>query len=154
MADRISPEARSRLMTRVKRSDTKPELVVRKLMHARGWRYRLHVKGMPGTPDMVFPSRRAVLFVNGCFWHGHTCRLGRLPSSRPEFWGPKIQANRERDGRKITQLVSEGWRVMTVWQCSLNKPEVVLPQIEGFLRSTANVAETAAMTYPLRGNDA
>ncbi|MBY3558575.1 very short patch repair endonuclease [Rhizobium laguerreae] len=154
MADRISPEDRSRLMAKVKRSNTKPEMVVRKLMHAHGWRYRLHVKEMPGTPDIVFPSRKAVLFVNGCFWHGHTCRLGRLPSSRPEFWGPKIQANRERDIRKIDQLVADGWRVMTVWQCSLNEPELVLPQIERFLRSTTDVTETAAMKYPTRGNDA
>lgn len=154
MTDRISPEDRSRLMSRVKRSNTKPELVVRRLMHSRGWRYRLHVKGMPGTPDMVFPAWKAVLFVNGCFWHGHACRLGRPPSSRPEFWGPKIQANRERDLRKINQLVSESWRVMTVWQCSLNKPEVALSQIEGFLRSTESIAETTAMTYPSRGIDA
>lgn len=103
---------------------------------------------------MVFPSRKAVLFVNGCFWHGHTCRLGRLPSSRPEFWVPKIQANRERDGRKIGQLTSEGWRVLTVWQCSLSRPEVVLQEMENFLRSTNEVAETAAMMYPPRGDDA
>jgi DNA mismatch endonuclease (patch repair protein) len=141
-------------MAKVKRSNTKPEMVVRRLLHARGWRYRLHVKGMPGTPDLVFPSRKAVLFVNGCFWHGHACRLGRLPSSRPEFWVPKIQANRERDGRKISQLTSEGWRVLTIWQCSLSRPEVVLQEMESFLRSTKDVAETGAMIYPARGDDA
>lgn len=154
MADRMSPADRSLLMAKVKRSNTKPEMVVRRLLHARGWRYRLHVKGMPGTPDLVFPSRKAVLFVNGCFWHGHTCRLGRLPSSRPEFWVPKIRANRERDGRKIGQLTSEGWRVLTIWQCSLSRPEVVLQEIESFLRSTKDVAETSAMIYPARGDDA
>lgn len=144
MADRISPEDRSRLMARVKRSNTKPEIIVRKLLHARGWRYRLHVKGLPGTPDIVFPSRNAILFIHGCFWHGHTCRLGRLPSSRPEFWIPKIQANRHRDQRKIDQLVEAGWRVMTVWQCSLNEPEVALSDIETFLRSQTTTAETLA----------
>jgi DNA mismatch endonuclease (patch repair protein) len=144
MADRISPGDRSRLMARVKRSNTKPEMIVRKLMHARGWRYRLHVKGLPGTPDMVFPSRNAILFINGCFWHGHTCRLGRLPSSRPEFWVPKIQANRDRDQRKIDQLVDVGWRVMTVWQCSLNEPEVALRDVETFLRSQVKTTETLA----------
>ncbi len=154
MADRISPEERSRLMAKVKRSNTKPEVIVRKLLHARGWRYRLHVKGMPGTPDIVFSSRRAVLFVNGCFWHGHTCRLGRLPSTRPEFWGPKIQANRERDRRKIDQLIADGWRAMTIWQCSLKEPEVVLRQIEYFLTSTTAVAETPAIEHPTRGNNA
>lgn len=144
MADRISSEQRSRLMARVKRSNTKPELVVRKLLHARGWRYRLHVKALPGTPDIVFPSRKVALFVNGCFWHGHTCRLGRLPSSRPEFWVPKIQANRERDQRKIDQLSASGWRVLTIWQCSLNKPQVVVEDVETFLRTAISVAETIA----------
>lgn len=144
MVDSISSEQRSRLMRRVKRSNTKPEMIVRQLLHARGWRYRLHVKSLPGTPDIVFPSRKAALFVNGCFWHGHTCRLGRLPSSRPEFWVPKIEANRARDQRKIDQLLAAGWRVMTIWQCSLNKPQVALEDVETFLRTANPVAETVA----------
>ncbi|TBF31489.1 very short patch repair endonuclease [Rhizobium ruizarguesonis] len=144
MVDSLSTEQRSRLMRRVKRSNTKPEMIVRRLLHARGWRYRLHVKTLPGTPDIVFPSRKAALFVNGCFWHGHSCRLGRLPSSRPEFWVPKIEANRARDQSKTDQLMIAGWRVMTVWQCSLNKPEVALEDVETFLRTAIPVAETVA----------
>lgn len=144
MVDSISSEQRSRLMRRVKGSNTKPEMIVRQLLHTRGWRYRLHVKGLPGTPDIVFSSRKAALFVNGCFWHGHTCRLGRLPSSRPEFWVPKIEANRARDQRKTDQLLAAGWRVMTIWQCSLNKPQVALEDVETFLRTAIPVAETVA----------
>lgn len=145
MADTLTPERRSALMTRVGPRDTKPELVVRRMLHAQGWRYRLHRKDLPGTPDLVFAARRAVIFVNGCFWHGHSCRLGRAPKSRPEFWGPKLEANRERDARKIAQLVDASWRVMTVWQCSLSEPETTLAHIESFLRGPARIAETRAM---------
>jgi DNA mismatch endonuclease (patch repair protein) len=145
MADTMTPERRSALMKRVGRRDTKPELVVRRMLHARGWRYRLHRKGLPGTPDLVFATRRAAIFVNGCFWHGHSCRLGRAPKSRTEFWGPKLGANRERDARKIAQLVDTGWRVMTVWQCSLAEPNTALIDIETFLRGPAIIAETRAM---------
>lgn len=145
MADTMTPERRSALMKRVGRRDTKPELVVRRMLHARGWRYRLHRKGLPGTPDLVFATRRAAIFVNGCFWHGHSCRLGRAPKSRAEFWGPKLDANRERDARKIAELVDTGWRVMTVWQCSLAEPDAALTDIELFLRGPATIAETRAM---------
>jgi DNA mismatch endonuclease (patch repair protein) len=148
MVDSLSSEQRSRLMRRVKKSNTKPEMIVRQLLHARGWRYRLHVKSLPGTPDIVFPSRKAALFVNGCFWHGHICRLGRLPSSRPEFWVPKIEANRLRDQRKTDQLLAAGWRVMTIWQCSLNKPKVALEDVETFLRTAIPVAEIVADDTP------
>lgn len=132
-------------MARVGPRDTKPELIVRRMLHANGWRYRLHRRGLPGTPDLVFAGRRAVIFVNGCFWHGHTCRLGRLPKSRPEFWGPKLESNRQRDARKITQLVEAGWRAMTVWQCSLTDRETALADIEAFLRGTAAIAESRAL---------
>lgn len=145
MADTLTRERRSALMKRVGPRDTKPELVVRRMLHARGWRYRLHRKGLPGTPDLVFAARRVAVFVNGCFWHGHRCRLGRAPKSRPEFWGPKLEANRERDARKIAQLVDAGWRVMTVWQCSLAEPDTALADIESFLRGPASIAETRAM---------
>src|SRR5258708_1286568 len=110
MADILTPERRSALMSRVGPRDTKPELTVRQMLHARGWRYRLHRKGLPGTPDIVFPARRAALFVHGCFWHGHSCKLGRRPKTRPEFWAAKIDANKRRDARKVAQLVEAGWR--------------------------------------------
>jgi DNA mismatch endonuclease (patch repair protein) len=131
-------------MKKVRQRDTAPELVVRRLLHARGWRYRLHAKHLPGTPDIVFPVRRAAVFVNGCFWHGHTCKLGRPPKSRPEFWGPKLSANRERDARKVRELKSIGWRVMTVWQCSLIDPARTVGELEIFLRGDGDIAETTA----------
>jgi len=115
------------------------------MLHARGWRYRLHCKGLPGTPDLVFAGRRAVIFVNGCFWHGHSCRLGKLPASRPEFWRPKLEANRQRDARKIAQLVESGWRTMTAWQCSLADRQAALDDIESFLYGSASIAETRAV---------
>lgn len=131
-------------MARIGAKNTKPEMTVRRLLHAAGWRYRLHKRGLPGTPDIVFGSRRAVLFVHGCFWHGHICRLGRQPKSKVEFWQSKMAANRERDARKIAELSGLGWRVMTVWQCSLKQPAVVLSEIEAFLKSNLPIAETQA----------
>jgi DNA mismatch endonuclease Vsr len=142
VADTLSPERRSALMARVGPRNTKPEMIVRRLLHARGWRYRLHRKGLPGTPDLVFPSCRAAIFVHGCFWHGHTCRLGRLPRKRPEFWFAKIAENRDRDARKVAGLVEAGWRAMTVWQCSLLQPDAVIEDIEEFLRSDCKVASS------------
>ena len=142
MVDRLSPERRSALMARIGPKNTKPELTVRRLLHAAGWRYRLHRKGLPGTPDIVFGYRKAALFVHGCFWHGHHCRLGRLPKTRPEFWSEKIAGNRARDARKVDQLVEQGWRVMTIWQCSLKDPDRALHQIEDFLTTPVGIAET------------
>ncbi len=132
-------------MARVGPKNTKPEWIVRSLLHAAGWRYRLHKKGLPGTPDLVFGSRKAVLFVHGCFWHGHSCRLGRLPKTRTEFWAAKISANRERDARKAAELTGSGWRVLTVWQCSLKQPDRLLVEMEDFLRGEAALVETRPM---------
>lgn len=141
VVDRLSPEKRSALMSRIGPKNTKPELTVRRLLHAAGWRYRLHRKGLPGTPDIVFGPRKVALFVHGCFWHGHHCRLGRLPKTRPEFWSEKIAGNRARDARKVEQLMAQGWRVMTVWQCSLKNPDLALCQMEDFLNGVVDVAE-------------
>ena len=145
MVDSLSPERRSALMARVRQRNTKPEMVVRRLLHARGWRYRLHKKGLPGTPDIVFPGRQAVLFVHGCFWHGHNCKLCRLPKTRTEFWAAKLSANRERDARKVRELGEAGWRVMTIWQCSLKDPQGVLDATEVFLRGQERVQETRSI---------
>lgn len=142
MGDLLTPEKRSALMARIGPKNTKPELTVRRLLYAQGWRYRLHRKGLPGTPDIVFIRRKAVLFVHGCFWHGHSCKLGRLPKTRPEFWSEKIAGNRSRDTRKVDQLVEQGWRVMTVWQCGLKDADRVLSEIETFLEGNAVTAET------------
>lgn len=112
-------ELRSRMMRAVKQKNTRPEIVLRKALFAAGARYRLHGKGLPGTPDLVFPGKKLAVFVHGCFWHGHACRAGRAPATRREYWLPKIDGNRARDARKIAELEALGWRVEVVWQCSL-----------------------------------
>lgn len=117
--------ARSAQMSLVRGKDTKPELRVRRALHAAGLRYRLQAKGLPGKPDLVFRGRRIVIFVHGCFWHQHPspdCRLARMPKSRLDFWGPKLRGNRQRDERVKGVLESQGWRVIEVWECE-TKPE-------------------------------
>ena len=117
MVDNRSPESRSALMSRIGGKDTAPEMVVRILLHGLGYRFRLHRRDLPGTPDIVFPSRRKVILVNGCFWHSHGCSIGRPPKSRPEFWLPKLQRNRSNDARNRRLLRNLGWGVLAVWQC-------------------------------------
>lgn len=119
MADRLTPEQRSQRMSRVRQENTSLELFVRKELHRRGLRYRLGGCGLPGRPDLVFPGAKAVLFVHGCFWHAHDCRLGRRPASNAEFWQQKALANQDRDARKEAELRGLGWRVFVVWQCQL-----------------------------------
>lgn len=124
-------------------SDTKPEMQIRRGLHALGWRYRLHVRRLPGTPDLVFPGRRAVLFVHGCFWHGHDCALFRWPTTREEFWRNKISGNIARDMRGRQQLFDMGWRVLDVWECTLRgkgrrPPDEVLSDCIAFLESDAS----------------
>ena len=110
--------ARSAQMALVRGRDTKPEMRVRKALHAAGLRYRLHDRRLPGVPDLVFPSRRIVLFVHGCFWHRHPgCAGARMPKSRLEFWEPKLSGNAERDKRNQTALETAGWEVMVIWEC-------------------------------------
>lgn len=123
--DSLDTEARSALMKRVKQANTKPELIVRKALHHRGLRYVIGDRRLPGSPDLSFPRHRAVVFVHGCFWHGHSCRKGRLPTSNVSYWTPKIAANRERDGRKVSALKAQGWRVFTVWECQIGPKEDV-----------------------------
>lgn len=122
--DRLSPERRGWLMSRIKSKNTSPEMVVRRLVYGMGFRYRLHVKTLPGKPDLVFAGRRKVIFVNGCFWHGHeSCRYARPSKSRTEFWTAKISRNRERDLDNISAIEASGWSVLTVWQCELKNIE-------------------------------
>lgn len=109
-------------MSRVRGKDTSPELTVRRLVHALGYRFRLHRRDLPGSPDLVFPSRRKVIFVHGCFWHRHPdpgCKLARMPKSRQEFWEPKLEGNRARDLRNEAALRGLGWDVLTIWECEL-----------------------------------
>ncbi|MBD0272344.1 MAG: DNA mismatch endonuclease Vsr [Acetobacteraceae bacterium] len=133
MADRLSPEARSALMARIRGKDTRPELAVRSMLHAMGFRFRLHRRDLPGTPDIVLSGRRKAIFVHGCFWHGHGCGCARLPKTRLDYWGPKIAANRARDGRKAAALRREGWSVAAVWECQLRKPGALERRLARFL---------------------
>ena len=119
MTDIVDPATRSRMMSGITAKNTKPELMIRKLLFNSGFRYRLHNRSLKGTPDIVLKKYRAVIFVNGCFWHGHNCHLFRLPKSRTEFWKKKIQSNRERDAINRKILREEGWRVGLVWECAV-----------------------------------
>ena len=119
MADIVSPAKRSRMMSGIKGKDTKPEITVRRILHRSGFRFRLHRKDLPGRPDIVLPKHRTVIFVNGCFWHGHeNCKLFRFPKSRTQFWKTKIEANRTRDLDKIERLQPD-WRILLVWECAI-----------------------------------
>lgn len=134
--DTLDPAARSVRMATVKARDTKPELRVRRMVHALGYRYRLHDKRLPGTPDLVFASRRRVIFVHGCFWHRHdapACKLARLPKTKLDFWLPKLQGNRDRDLRHQAELTATGWRHMVVWECQLRHKEHLENSVREFL---------------------
>lgn len=120
--DPLSPAQRRHNMSRIRGRDTKPELILRHSLHGAGLRYRLQGRKLPGRPDLVFAARRAVIFVHGCFWHGHDCPMFRLPATRSEFWSAKIAGNRARDARAAASLGETGWRVLTVWECALRGP--------------------------------
>ena len=131
--DTVSSEKRSEIMRRVRQRNTGPEMVVRKLLHAIGYRFRLHRKGLPGSPDIVLPKYRAVIFVHGCFWHGHGCRKGRLPSTRRDFWRAKIDGNRSRDAKAEADLNALGYRVLVVWECKVKDKETLEIRLKTFL---------------------
>ncbi|MCH9035328.1 MAG: DNA mismatch endonuclease Vsr [Planctomycetes bacterium] len=118
MTDQFSTEERSRIMRAIRGKDTKPEQVVRSLVHRLGFRYRLHVRELPGCPDLVFPTRRKVIFVHGCFWHRHRCRKGRsTPKTRARFWKEKLDSNKDRDAKHLRKLRRLRWSVLTIWEC-------------------------------------
>lgn len=136
MVDTLTPSQRSERMSRVRNKNTGPEMVVRKLIHGMGYRYRLHGKSLPGHPDLVFRSRRRVIFVHGCFWHLHDdsiCKLARLPKSRLDFWLPKLEANRARDFKNQAELKVMGWKTLVIWECQLKKPVPLARKIRSFL---------------------
>lgn len=120
-------------MKAVRRKDTAPEMTVRRALHSLGYRYRLHGKGLPGSPDLVFSSRKKVIFVHGCFWHSHDCPSGALPKSRLDYWGPKIARNVERDHKSICLLRKSGWETMVVWECETKNLDELLPRLTSFL---------------------
>lgn len=120
MVDTLSLQERSERMSKIRGKDSNPEMKLRRLVHGLGFRYRLHVKNLPGKPDLVLPARHAVIFMHGCFWHRHEgCKLARLPKSRLDFWKTKLEANRQRDLYHQQQLLELGWRVLVVWECQL-----------------------------------
>ncbi|NPT36263.1 very short patch repair endonuclease [Paraburkholderia xenovorans] len=134
MADTLTPAQRSKRMSLIRGKNTGPELAVRKLVYAAGYRYRLHSIKLPGRPDLVFHGRRKVIFVHGCFWHRHEgCRLARLPKSRLEFWGEKLEGNKRRDMRNQEALVEIGWSVLVVWECELADEKALIERIRAFL---------------------
>lgn len=140
-------------MQQVKGKNTQPKIQVRSLLHRMGYRFRLHRKDLPGTPDIVFPSRRLAVFVHGCYWHGHGCRIGQLPKSRLQYWQPKIAANRERDRRKEAALIDAGWHVAVVWQCQLGDAEQLAVRLRKILdtpRDHDRSSDRFRVSYGLR----
>lgn len=151
MADTVSAEVRSRMMSGIRGKNTKPELAIRKGLHAAGFRYRLHDVRLPGKPDLVLPKFRAVIFVHGCFWHGHECHLFKMPSSNTTFWQEKIAGNIARDRLAVEGLERAGWRIATVWECALKgktrrKPDEVIADIAGWLAGDADKLEIGGST--------
>ena len=133
--DQMRAASRSRIMSAIRKKDTKAELVVRRLLHVMGYRFRLHRRDLPGCPDVVLPHHRAVVMVHGCFWHRHAnCRHANLPRSRTEYWLPKLARNVERDKRSIAALEALGWRVLVVWECELGNLASLRDRLSTFLR--------------------
>lgn len=134
MVDSVTPALRSEIMSRIRGKNTRPEMFVRNMLHKAGYRYRLHVVGLPGKPDLVFPGRKKVIFIHGCFWHMHEgCTQARIPKTRVEFWTTKLHSNKERDKRNVEELRSAGWQVLTIWECELSNPEL-LENLHQFLK--------------------
>ncbi len=135
MTDTVSREKRSAIMAAVRSRDTKPEKIVRSLVHRLGYRFRLHRKDLPGRPDIVLPRRRAVVFVHGCFWHSHHCKAGdRLPATNTEFWRSKREGNVARDRVAITRLLELGWRTLIVWECETKDAVAIAGKVKRFLK--------------------
>jgi|SRR5690606_15201883 len=135
--DIVSKEVRSRMMSRIRGKDTRPEIKVRKLLHAQGFRYRLHVRRLAGSPDIVLPRYRVCIFVHGCFWHRHEgCRYTTIPATRPEFWQLKFRQNVERDARNRERLLRDGWRVVELWECGLSSDNPDLSWLYEFIRAS------------------
>ncbi len=149
MTDIVDKATRSRMMSGIRSTNTKPEIHIRRLLHRQGFRFRLNVRDMPGKPDIVFPRFHAVLFVHGCFWHGHACPLFRLPATRSEFWQAKIDRNRDNDRRAAEALAAADWRVAIVWECALRGRKAlddaaITGIIAGWLQGNALALELTA----------
>lgn len=146
VADVVDHRTRSKMMSGIRGTNTKPELAVRRSLHARGFRYKLHAKGLPGKPDLVLPKYQAAIFVHGCFWHQHDCHLFKWPKTREQFWKDKLTNNVARDKKNIDALLASGWRVLVVWECSIKNADApalqrVVDQAEQFLAGSDSYAE-------------
>jgi DNA mismatch endonuclease (patch repair protein) len=141
-------------MSRIRGSNTQPELVVRQLLWRKGFRFRLHSKALPGKPDLVLPRWQAAVFIHGCFWHRHEgCSLFRLPKSRPEFWDQKLGRNRERDREAVNALAEDGWRIAVMWECAIrSNPVDAVGRLERWLRGTRKSAEISAASGKVRSH--
>ena len=151
MVDVVSVQVRSRMMAGIRGKNTRPELIIRRGLHARGFRYILHDKRLPGNPDLVLPKYHAVIFVHGCFWHGHGCYLFKWPKTKRRFWKKKIDRNREVDEISLNCLSNLGWRYCVIWECSL-KGRHKLPKDEP-ISQTARWLRTPAKTLEIRGKE-
>jgi DNA mismatch endonuclease, patch repair protein len=158
LADVLTPQQRRLNMSRIKGKNTKPELMLRRALHAQGFRFRLHHKDLPGRPDLVFPRYRAVILVHGCFWHGHGCPLSKMPATRPDFWATKIGRNRDRDRRVLEGLYASGWRTLVVWECALRGAarlgvENVLEQCAQFVQGQDRNSASLEGMWRIRGSE-
>lgn len=135
--DPLTVVARSERMSRIRNADTKPEMIVRRLVHGMGFRYRLHARDLPGNPDLVFRPRKKVVFVHGCFWHQHGCRQYQQPRTKRAFWEPKLARNKARDEEVLKMLRKQGWKTLTVWECQLRRTRALASRIWHFLEKDA-----------------
>jgi len=133
MPDNRTQAQRRATMQAVRGSDTQPEWIVRRLLHGLGYRYRLHVKNLPGKPDIAFSKRKKAIFVHGCFWHAHGCGIGQPPKSKLDYWLPKLEQNRQRDARKAKELCDMGWKTLMIWQCELEDIRALKKKLKSFL---------------------
>ena len=151
MVDVVAPEKRSQMMSGIKGKNTKPELIIRKGLHKKGFRYKLHESKLPGKPDLVFPKYKAVILVNGCFWHRHDCHLFQWPSTRPEFWRNKILKNVKKDADVMEQLHDNGWRVMLIWECAIKGKDRI--SIENIISEVSYWLINGSGDSQVRGRD-
>jgi DNA mismatch endonuclease (patch repair protein) len=141
MADVLTAKQRQLNMSRIRSRDTKPEMLIRRGLHARGLRYRLYDRTLPGCPDLVFPRYRTVAFIHGCFWHFHRCALSKLPETRKDFWSQKLETNEARDQKAVSELLAAGWRVLVIWECAL-RGQQRMSQIDLLDRASKFIRET------------
>ncbi len=151
MSDIVSRKTRSLMMAGIRGKNTNPELLVRRLLHGAGFRYRLHYSELPGKPDLVLPKYRAVILVNGCFWHGHDCHLFKWPTTRPEFWRSKINATKLRDRSNLTVYKSSNWRSLVVWECAIKGPSRL--SNEELVNRMSSWLMHGCMLSSIKGND-